>query len=114
VPPQEVYGVINKATMVLLPSRFEGLPLVALQAARMQRPIISSDVDGLPDLITDQESGLVLKENNEQELAKAILSLLRDPQKAIQMGMAAAGHLEMHFAFEQCVSSYDALYHQIV
>lgn len=114
VPPQDVFEVINRATMVLLPSRFEGLPLVALEAARMQRPIISSAVDGLPDLVIDQESGLILQENNEQELAKAILALLQDPQKAMRMGRAAARHLEDHFAFEQCVSSYEKLYRQIV
>src|SRR5262249_24108473 len=70
VPPEDVYQVINRATMLLMPSRFEGLPMVALQAAKMERPIISSDVDGLPELITDRRSGLVLKDNDEDELAK--------------------------------------------
>jgi glycosyltransferase involved in cell wall biosynthesis len=113
VPPQDVYGVINQATMVLLPSRFEGLPLVALQAARMQRPIVSSDVDGLPELVVDRESGLVLKENNELELAKAILRLVENPQAAIAMGKAAAQRFEERFGFDHCVDQYEGLYRQV-
>jgi glycosyltransferase involved in cell wall biosynthesis len=114
VPPEDVYAVINKATMMLLPSRFEGLPLVALQAARMQRPIISSAVDGLPELVVDNESGLVLKDNHERDLAKAILSLMRSPQKAIGMGKALAQRFEERFGFDHCVSQYERLYHQVV
>lgn len=113
VPPHAVREVLNQASMVLMPSRYEGLPLVALEAARMQRPIISSDVDGLPELVRDQESGLVLAENNERELAKAILYLLQNPAQAIRMGMAAAQRLEERFGFDQCVSAYERLYQQI-
>ena len=110
VPPQDVYGVINRATMVLMPSRFEGLPLVALQAAKMQRPMISSAVDGLPELILDQESGLVLKDNNELELADAILALMQNPGAATAMGKAAARRYEERFGFDHCVSQYERLY----
>jgi glycosyltransferase involved in cell wall biosynthesis len=113
VPPEAVYKVINQATMMLLPSRFEGLPLVALQAAKMQRPIISSAVDGLPELIVDQDSGLVLKDNNERELANAILSLIHDPQMAIGMGKASARRFEERFGFDRCVSEYERLYRHI-
>jgi glycogen(starch) synthase len=113
VPPQDVYGVINKATIVLLPSRFEGLPLVALQAARMQRPIVSSDVDGLPELVADRESGVVLKKNNELELANAILALMRNPEKAIAMGRAVAQRFEACFGFDHCVDRYERLYRQV-
>lgn len=113
VPPRAVYEVINKATIVLLPSRFEGLPLVALQAARMQRPVVSSNVDGLPELVVDQESGVVLKENNELELGDAIIALMRDPQKAIAMGKAAAQRFEARFGFDHCVDQYEKLYRQV-
>jgi glycogen(starch) synthase len=113
VPPRAVYEAINKATIVLLPSRFEGLPLVALQAARMQRPIVSSNVDGLPELVVDQESGVVLKENNELELANAIIALMRDPQKVIAMGKAAAQRFEARFGFDHCVDQYEKLYRQV-
>ena len=113
VPPQQVFEVINKATLMLLPSRFEGLPLVALEAARMHRPIVATAVDGLPDLITDQESGLLLQDSGEQALAEAILTLLREPQKALQMGRAAARRVQENFSFDECVSKYDRLYHQV-
>ncbi|MCB2059221.1 MAG: glycosyltransferase family 4 protein [Novosphingobium sp.] len=114
VPPENVYQVINTATMLLMPSRYEGLPLVSLQAAKMQRPIISSDVDGLPELIIDGQSGLVLRENNEEELAEAIISLFQNPARAVAMGKAAALRLEERFGFENCVDQYERLYHEAV
>jgi glycogen(starch) synthase len=114
VPPEDVYPVINRATVMLLPSRFEGLPLVALQAAKMQRPIISSAVDGLPELVVDQESGLVLDQNNEGELAKAITWVLEHPDRAIAMGQAVARRFEERFGFDQCVSQYERLYRRVV
>jgi glycogen(starch) synthase len=114
VSPEDVYQVISKATMLLLPSRFEGLPMVALQAAKLERPIISSDVDGLPELIIDRLSGLVLKENDEYELAKAILFMFRNPDLAVAMGKAAALRLKERFGFDRCVDQYERLYHQAV
>jgi glycosyltransferase involved in cell wall biosynthesis len=113
VQPDEVYAVLNKATMVLLPSRFEGLPLVALQAARMRRPIIASAVDGLPELVVDRHSGLVLTHNSERELATAILSMLRNPQNAIDMGQALGRRYEQCFGFDHCVSRYEELYRRV-
>ena len=113
VTPDDVYSVINKATMVLLPSRFEGLPLVALQAAKMQRPIISSAVDGLPELVVDRETGLVLRGNDERELAEAILSVLHDPQRSLGMGRALARRFEDRFGFDRCVSEYERLYRRV-
>jgi glycosyltransferase involved in cell wall biosynthesis len=79
----------------------------------MQRPIISSAVDGLPELVVDQDSGLILKDNNERELAEAILSLIHNPQKAIGMGKALTHHFEERFGFDRCVSRYEGLYRRI-
>lgn len=110
VAPQEVFRVINEATMVLMPSRFEGLPLVALQAARLERPMISSDVDGLPELVVHGRSGLVLERNDADALAAAILFLAQNPARAVAMGRAAAQRLEERFGFDRCVDEYERLY----
>lgn len=110
VAPREIFRVINEATMVLMPSRFEGLPLVALQAARLERPMISSDVDGLPELVVHEQSGLVLERNDEDALAGAILFMAQHPERAVAMGQAAARRLEERFGFDRCVDEYERLY----
>lgn len=114
VPPSEVDRVIGRATLMLLPSRFEGLPLVALQAARLQRPMVTSGVDGLPELVVDRESGLVLQENTARHLAEAMSEMLRNPHEAIRMGEAAGGRFREHFDFDQCVSRYENLYRRVL
>lgn len=114
VPPEAVFEVMNGASMILLPSRFEGLPLVALQAARMQRPIVCSDVDGLPELIVDGESGRVLEDEDARQWAAAIVAMAREPGPAVAMGQAAGRQFEANFSFEQCVSRYEELYRHAV
>lgn len=114
VAPRDVLRVVNEATIVLMPSRFEGLPLVALQAARLERPMISSDVDGLPELVVNGESGLVLERNDEKTLAEAILFMARNPERAVAMGKAAARRLDERFGFDRCVDAYERLYRRAV
>src|SRR5206468_1041812 len=49
IAPDQVPDLINTATMVLMPSRREGLPLVGIEAALMRRPLIATRVGGLPE-----------------------------------------------------------------
>lgn len=113
VEPAQVYSLLNEATLVLLPSRFEGLPLVALQAAQMARPIIATNVDGLPKLVNDQQTGMLIEKDNVTALSNAITHCLRHPDHSVAMGQAAKRRFEEIFSLESCTNNYDALYRQV-
>ena len=113
VAPQEIPAIINNATIVLMPSRIEGLPLVALQAAMMERPIIGARVGGLPEIIVDQQTGLLVEPEDSDGLAQAVVHLLDHPQIATQMGKTSRCRVAEIFSWEKCVASYDALYRQL-
>jgi glycogen(starch) synthase len=113
VAPQEIPAIINNATIVLMPSRIEGLPLVALQAAMMERPIVATRVGGLPEIIVDQQTGLLVEPEDSDGLAQAVVHLLDHPDVAAEMGKAARRRVAEIFSWERCVSAYNELYRHL-
>jgi len=75
----------------------EGLPFSILEAMASRTPVVSTDVAGIPEQIVEGETGFVVKQADPQSLAHAIVTLLEDPQRAIQMGLNARAHVEEHF-----------------
>ena len=114
IPPAQVYTVLNTATIVVMPSRWEGLPSVALQAAMMERPVVASRVGGLPEIVEHERTGLLIHEVDSAVLAEALIALLTAPARAVQMGQAARRHVQKVFAWETYVDTCEALYQKLI
>lgn len=114
VAPDEVPALISRCTMVVMPSRIEPFGLVALQAAQMARPIVASRVDGLPEVVAQGESGLLVEPEDIDGVAEAIRFLLRHPTRATAMGEAARRRAREVFGWDDHVTAYEALYRRIV
>ncbi len=114
VAPDQVPALINRATLVLMPSRWEGLPLVAVQAAQMARAVVGTRVGGLPEIVVHGETGLLVDQEDSRALTEAVASLLDHPQTARQMGEAARRRAKERFGWERYVGAYDGLYRQLV
>lgn len=111
VDPDEVPGLLNAATIVLIPSRAdETLPVVALQTAQMARPAVAMDIAGLPEIVLDQQTGLLVAPEDSAGFAEAVAQLLSAPDRATQLGQAAREQAMERFGLETCVEAYDALY----
>jgi glycogen(starch) synthase len=113
VRPDNVPALINSATVVVMPSRQESFPLVALEAGMMARPVIAARVGGVPELVQDDETGLLVESENSAALAEAIASLLEDPAKARRLGWAARQRVQEKFSWQAHVDAYDCLYRWI-
>jgi glycosyltransferase involved in cell wall biosynthesis len=74
--------------LFVAPSRFESFGLVFLEAMRARRPVIGCDVGGIPEVVSVNESGLLVKAGATEELAEAILKLLRSEALRREMGNA--------------------------
>lgn len=115
VMPDRVPDLLNSATLVLMPSRWpEPFGLVALQAAQMGRPVIASAVGGLPEIVDDGTTGLLVESGDEAALADAIEALLSDAPAARLMGAAARKHAAQAFDFSVLVDGYERAYEQAV
>ncbi len=114
VPPARVPDLINSSTIVVMPSRQDSLPLVALEAALMARPLVVTRVGGLPEIVEHQQSGLLVESEDDNGLINAISFLLGHPDAAVQMGEAARRRAQAVFGWERHVDAYDGLYKRLM
>ena len=88
VPHREMPRLYLSSSVLLLPSYREGLPRVALEALAMQRPVIASNVGGLPEVVKDGVTGFLLEPGDVKGFIAKILALKRDPDALKEMGKA--------------------------
>jgi len=113
VAPDEVPHLMNTATLVVVPSRWEGLPGVAIQAGQMARPVVGARIWGLPEIVAHGETGLLTEPDDSDGLAEAITALLDHPEQATRMGQCARRRVENLFGWDRYVDAYDALYRSL-
>jgi len=87
--PAEGVELMSAFDVFLLPSRYEGLPYVLLEAAASGLPIVSTDVGGARDVVNDGENGYVLPEQNVELLADRMRELARRPELRASMSRRA-------------------------
>lgn len=109
----EVPFLINRATLVVIPSHFESFGLVALEAMQMGRPVIASNVGGLPEIVSDGETGLLVPPKDPIALSQAMQTLLAQPEKMVEMGMHGRKKA-MQFSLRKNVTQYEELYRELV
>ncbi|HWP65222.1 MAG TPA: glycosyltransferase family 4 protein [Candidatus Limnocylindria bacterium] len=90
VPRTRVRQLLRGAALVLMPSRFEGNPLIAIEAMQAGAPLIASDIPGLPPELRPGETGYLVPPEDPAALAAAIDALLDDASLARRLGAAAA------------------------
>ena len=78
LPPAGVATAIDRASVLVLPSRSEGLPRIALEALARGRPVIGAHAGGIPDLVHDGRNGLLVDPDDPPSLIDAMLRLARD------------------------------------
>lgn len=98
----------------VLPSIKEGLPYTIIEAMAAQLPIIATDVGGIPEMIIDQENGLLIQPKNSQQLAEKITYLLDNPEIAKQLAQKAKQKAEKEFNLEKMVRQTKELYYKSV
>jgi glycosyltransferase involved in cell wall biosynthesis len=105
-----VQKAIEDAAIVVVPSLGEGFGMVALEAMERARPVIASAVGGLPEIVVDGETGIVVPPGDADALAEAIVTLAGDLDTAAAMGLRARERALAEFPPERSVSKIEALY----
>jgi glycosyltransferase involved in cell wall biosynthesis len=90
----EVAESLDRATVLVLPSRSEGMGRVLVEALCRGRPVIASRVGGIRDVITDEVNGLLVEPRSPQALADALVRVLGDPAEAARLAAAARPGVE--------------------
>jgi glycosyltransferase involved in cell wall biosynthesis len=102
------------ADVCVVPSHYEPLGLVALEAMACGTPVIASDVGGLKYTVVSQETGLLAPPKNEAVFADAIDRLLGDSLWRQQLGHTARQRVETYFSWDRIASQLSQLYTQLL
>lgn len=115
IPPTEVPGHLNRASVVMMPSRWEeAFGLVSLQAAQMGRPVVGTRVGALPEIVVHGKTGLLADNENVTGLAEALDQLLSSPALMQEMGNQARVRALADFSFERYVTLYEELFDRAI
>jgi glycosyltransferase involved in cell wall biosynthesis len=94
----------------VLPSLWEGLPFVLIEAAALGKPIVATDVEGNREVVTDGETGLLVPARDPGALAGAVGRLVSDPDLSARLGQAAARLIPPRFGLSRMIRATEELY----
>ncbi len=109
----DVPAQFHRGTIAILPSRWEGMPNALLEGMASGMACVATRVSGSEDLIQQGENGLLVEPDDYEQMAQALLTLLRDPALAQRYGQAARTTVEQQYTLEQVIDMYGAIYHSI-
>ena len=108
---REVQALYPLSDIVVVPSVIpDALSRVILEAMAAGRPVAATRVGGTPELVIDGKTGLLVERNAPAELARAIVTILRDADLQASLAAAARRHLAEHFEPEESVNRLLAIY----
>ncbi len=102
-----------RPAVLAVPSRRDAAPLVVIEAMREGVPVVASRVDGIPELVVDHETGVLVDPEDPRALARGIDELIADPARAGAMGAAARRRMRSGFSVEAMARRYEALYGEV-
>ncbi len=98
----------------VLPSLWEGLPFVLMEAAALGNPIVASAVDGVPEILDDGRTGLLVPPGDPEALAAAVIRLLRDRDEARRLAERAKSIIPPRFPLSRMVEQTQNLYLELI
>jgi glycosyltransferase involved in cell wall biosynthesis len=110
----DIPEILSALDLFVLPSLWEGLPNVVLEAMAAGLPVVATAVGGTPELIINGETGLLVPPQDADSLAQAILHLLANPEQANAMGRAGRMHVQSKFAMSHSTLATHQLYHDLI
>jgi glycosyltransferase involved in cell wall biosynthesis len=114
VPKHQLREHYRRAAVCVVPSLWDNSPNTVYEAMASGKPVVASRVGGIPELIDDGTTGLLVQPDDPPQLAAAIVRLLRDHDERIRMGKAAQQRIQQLANLNDNVSRRLAVYHDIL
>jgi len=108
-----VYPCLAAMDLYVHPALMEGFGIAVLEAMALRKPVVATTTGGVPEIVQDGETGMLVPPGDAKALAKAVSSLLQDPARCKRLGEAGRARVASHFTVEammdQLVSGYESL-----
>ena len=110
----DVIAAYSESEFLVLPSRWELSPLTPLEGFAFKKPVISTNVHGIPSTITDKKNGILVKNEDYHELAEAIMELINDKQKCLEYGLSGYNLVKTECNSKSMAEKTLRMYNQII
>ena len=110
----DVIAAYGESEFLVLPSRWELSPLTPLEGFAFKKPVISTNVHGIPSTITDRKNGILVKNEDFNELAEAIMELINDKQKCLEYGLSGYNLVKTECNSKSMAEKTLRMYNQII
>jgi glycosyltransferase involved in cell wall biosynthesis len=107
---RDVPSVLAGADLFVLPSRSEAFPNAVLEAMAAGLPVVATDVGGIPEIVRNGENGVLVRPDDADALADAVIGLMNRPTHAAALGRAARADVERHYTLDRMVEAFEHLY----
>ena len=114
LPKHEVIQLLTHATVFACPSVYEPLGIVNLEAMACGTAVVASRTGGIPEVVADGETGLLVPPGEPEPLAEALNALILDPDRAAAMGQAGRKRVVAEFGWAAIAAQTAALYAELV
>jgi glycosyltransferase involved in cell wall biosynthesis len=105
-----VYEALNNIDIFVLTSRYEGIPYVILQAMDYAKPIISTNVGGINEIIEDGFNGLLVNNGDVSELTEKVINLIENKKLRTELSKNARYSLLENYTIEKTIQSLEEIY----
>jgi len=110
---EDAMKIIKSSSMVVVPSRMESLPTTVKEAFYLNIPVIGTDVGGIPELIKNNETGIIVPPNNPSSLAQAVNELLSDKDKAEKLATNGNTFVKNNMTWDVILPKYIQFYENL-
>ena len=114
MPNLEMPKYYAASDIVVLPSLKEATSIAGLEAMACGKPLVGANVGGIPQIIADGETGILVPPKNSESLSCAIVSLLIDDEKRTTIGLNARKRAENEFSWQVIARKTQKVYNKIV
>jgi len=111
---EDAMRIIKSSSVVVVPSRMESLPTTVKEAFYLNVPVIGTDVGGIPELIKNNETGLIVPPENPSKLAQAINELLSDKDKSEKLAVNGNTFVKNNMTWNVVLPKYIQFYEDLL
>lgn len=100
---QQLIKCYQAATVFVLPSYYEGLPTSLLEAMSCGLSVVTTSVGSIPEIVQNNQNGIIVPKGDPLAISEAVLNLLKNKQKRLEIGQAARKTVELHYDWNKLV-----------